>query len=73
MFIIFYICTFVVNLKIKEIMKKIMLFIAVVAISIVSCTPKQAPDTKATTDTTTVDSVKLDSTLVDSVKPVCKM
>ena len=54
-------------------MKKIMLFIAVVAISIVSCTPKQAPDTKATTDTTTVDSVKLDSTLVDSVKPVCKM
>lgn len=72
MFLIKNKCTFAIEIiiyKNKHKMKKVFLFVAIIAATMVSCAPKNASSTNNATDSTKVDSVSVvDSVKTDSVK-----
>lgn len=65
-------CTFAIEIiiyKNKSKMKKVFLFAAIIASTMVSCTPKSANSTNNEVDSTKVDSVLVvDSVKTDSIK-----
>lgn len=65
-------CTFAIEIiiyKNKSNMKKVFLFVAIIAATMVSCTPKSASSANNAADSTKVDSVSVvDSVKTDSVK-----